>query len=709
MYHSDLPPGVEKVAGPGDGDLIKDGSETKVYFNTIYKFKCKDGQPNVDGRTEQMLICRGGADGYYDSSTTQIRAQVMSCSKKSCERIRDLKISAQLVTQKYQCAINSDGKYTDGCKLAIRCKEGYYMAKAKYVNGQKIVCSGGTWVEEEKVKAAVSFKMAACQPGCKALREDNPFEMRNATFIGVGKPTKIYKHEEFDYWASGTVVETKCKDGFAFDDEDNRKRGQDKHICINGEWYDFAQNKSLGTRPGLCPPLCNAIDDRDLPTGVTITVNPANYDGVMKVGEKGYVYSGIQYKFNCIKGYQYASGKTEQTLICKGGDLKYYDAATGKNQATIDEATNIDINATIVSSNRVCANPISSSTVPEGCELHTKCHEETHYYENIDYSFGQKLICKGNVWVDQTGKVVVRSAIGKYTDDCKPGCKALTDSDMLNATYVQGPPVGSTLVHKNGETVIWSQGVVIVTQCKKFYARTEDDDRHNEPNSYICSAGNGWVNLRTNEAHQQPGQCEPMCVMPSLTTGTSFAQQLDDSLTLIVDHVRYVYSSIILRVKCDHGYELPKGGTYPNGEQQLLCKGGNLGYYDIALGKSNVVPVACVKSGAPGCGLIKVSETNSEIVENGCELKDGLQNPGCKVVIKCKRGYYPDVTTVLEKSQQTLECKAGNDGWMDVKTQVKNTIAATCQPVCPELKNMDRIDVVQGPDEKDIVCLMFSC
>jgi hypothetical protein len=76
---------------------------------------------------------------------------------------------------------------------------------------------------------------------------------------------------------------------------------------------------------------------RDLPTGVTITVNPANFDGVMKVGEKGYVYSGIQYKFNCIKGYQYASGKTEQTLICKGGDLKYYDVATGKNQATIDE------------------------------------------------------------------------------------------------------------------------------------------------------------------------------------------------------------------------------------------------------------------------------------------------------------------------------------------------------------------------------------
>jgi hypothetical protein len=137
----------------------------------------------------------------------------MSCSKKSCERIRDLKIGAQLVTQKYQCAINSDGKYTDGCKLAIRCKEGYYMAEAEYFNGQKIVCSGSKWVEEEKAKAAVSFKMAVCQPGCKALREDNPFEMRNATFIGVGKPTKIYKHEEFDYWASGTVVETKCKNG----------------------------------------------------------------------------------------------------------------------------------------------------------------------------------------------------------------------------------------------------------------------------------------------------------------------------------------------------------------------------------------------------------------------------------------------------------------------------------------------------------------
>jgi len=140
----------------------------------------------------------------------------MSCSKNSCERIstRELKVGAQLVTHTSQCTTNGDGQYGEGCKLAVKCQEGYYLAESEYSSGQKIVCSNGVWIDEvKKVKTTVSLKLAECKPGCKVLSEDNPFELGNATFVGAGKPANIYKHDDLEYWSSGTVVETKCKLG----------------------------------------------------------------------------------------------------------------------------------------------------------------------------------------------------------------------------------------------------------------------------------------------------------------------------------------------------------------------------------------------------------------------------------------------------------------------------------------------------------------
>lgn len=45
---------------------------------------------------------------------------------------------------------------------------------------------------------------------------------------------------------------------------DDRKRGQDKYVCVGGDdfWNDGFKNKYTGGRPGLCPPLCEAFDKK---------------------------------------------------------------------------------------------------------------------------------------------------------------------------------------------------------------------------------------------------------------------------------------------------------------------------------------------------------------------------------------------------------------------------------------------------------------
>lgn len=137
------------------------------------------------------------------------------------------------------------------------------------------------------------------------------------------------------------------------------------------------------------------------------------------------------------------------------------------------QAANIDVNATIVFTSSSCTSQrYSGMTSPEGCEVGIRCRENSrtffcyfdltnplsrhmhivaaHYFEVRDYIEAQRLRCRNGQWVDQIGRTI-RITEGIFSARCRWGCPALTDLDMINATYVEGPPRGENQVVSSGK------------------------------------------------------------------------------------------------------------------------------------------------------------------------------------------------------------------------------------------------------------------
>lgn len=109
--------------------------------------------------------------------------------------------------------------------------------------------------------------------------------------------------------------------------------------------------------------------------------------------------------------------------------------------------------------------------------------------------------------------------------------------------------------------------------------------------------------------------------------------------------------------------------------------------------------MTCVKSGAKGCEMISIP--NGEAVKEGCDVEDGLMKEKCKMTLSCSSGspfvhpsfssmilsgFAPSGSAALNDGKQTLECKAGNDGWIDQQGN-KNVKPLECLPVCPLVRN----------------------
>ena len=158
----------------------------RVLSNSIYKFVCKSGE-SLDCRKNQTLICRGGVDGYYDPYNGQTRQNVFTCASKTCPPYQNADKNALIFAGKKDCPRNVDGEVPEECEISIRCKEDYYYAQPG--DGDRVlVCKNGEWVDKSTGKKPTNEN--ECQKGCKVLKEDNPQELGNATFIGNGKPTK---------------------------------------------------------------------------------------------------------------------------------------------------------------------------------------------------------------------------------------------------------------------------------------------------------------------------------------------------------------------------------------------------------------------------------------------------------------------------------------------------------------------------------------
>ena len=266
---------------------------------------------------------------------------------------------------------------------------------------------------------------------------------------------------------------------------------------------------------------------------------------------------------------------------------------------------------------------------------------------------------------------------------------------MPYAVFVGSKPKGDFEVHKNGKDEVWAAKTVIATKCKPSYGRPDPDDQKHEPNRYICDEG-GWTNLATNEANQKPGECVPLCKVPSLQEGTKYASKLGESSKTVADGVTYVYPKTVLKVECEQNYKPPEDVKYPGDTQDLDCKGGDDGFFDPTTKKNNAVPIVCKKAGADGCSPITPASVGpgADVASDKCEIKGGLATVGCTVTIKCKDGYYPSGAGDKTPEQQTLKCEAGVNGWVDSNTNTKNATHIICLPGCDVVENLDRATIV---------------
>lgn len=109
--------------------------------------------------------------------------------------------------------------------------------------------------------------------------------------------------------------------------------------------------------------------------------------------------------------------------------------------------------------------------------------------------------------------------------------------------------------------------------------------------------------------------------------------------------------------------------------------------------------MTCIKSGAKGCEMISIP--NGEAVKEGCDVEDGLMKEKCKMTLSCSpgipslspsfssmisSGFAPSGSAALNDGKQILECKAGNEGWIDQRGN-KNVKPLECVPVCPLVRN----------------------
>ncbi|KAH7725677.1 hypothetical protein AAVH_06519 [Aphelenchoides avenae] len=168
------------------------------------------------------------------------------------------------IIQEVRPCTRGAGKVNEGCEMVAHCCPGYYFFDQALQQGLHLVCKGGRWSERRTQQTKTH-----CVPGCHALRPNIITELGNATIVTFTQPQNPwvngYKAQAVSvreiYWARGTVVVTRCKPGYSFEDAHHRQKGTDSFTCMGGStyWQDNVSKKTAVSRPGLCKPNCDAI------------------------------------------------------------------------------------------------------------------------------------------------------------------------------------------------------------------------------------------------------------------------------------------------------------------------------------------------------------------------------------------------------------------------------------------------------------------
>ncbi|GMR47680.1 hypothetical protein PMAYCL1PPCAC_17875, partial [Pristionchus mayeri] len=576
--------------------------------------------------------------------------------------------------------------YPEGCTGVIHCINNHYFEK--YNQGLYITCKANRWMVDG------NYELPSCIKGCKAL--DDNVEMKNATYIGAGKPPLIYMSQGIYYWPSGTTIETNCKPDFVFKKVVHREQGKDSHVCQGGMegWKDTVNAYNPGQAPGKCDPVCKVFTESDLPPNVYIKATAK----AVIVNGKSVLTAGSGVQFECKEGSKYPDGEPFQRFVCKGGAAGYQDLTWDSSPAVVKscdtlgctriDSSNVDPSAFL--SYDGCEH--GSSVYKDGCTVTIKCNNKNSYFDKPENSAGMSVTCRGGAWVNPLNRTITPLG-GKYGDPCIVGCPVLSHSEMRNAEYVGPLPSASNQLYYNGDNKIYAANVKLTTKCKDGFSRENPSDDANEPNVFNCIPIDGWTNTKTGRRDQKPGGCLPSCKISTASIkGSSYSFAPSDVTTS--NGQQYLRAGGSFETRCDDGFEAPAGQSAP---QKITCKDGSL--VDSSTNSPVGAPLTCVKSGAKGCEMVAVPNGKAE--KDGCEMVDGLMKEKCKVTLTCSPGFAPSGSAALNDGKQILECKAGNDGWIDQQGN-KNAKPLECVPVC-EMPTMDRAEVVTAPDSKYVV------
>ncbi|GMT23314.1 hypothetical protein PFISCL1PPCAC_14611, partial [Pristionchus fissidentatus] len=609
----------------------------------------------------------------------------------------------------YSCSASSY-TYREGCTAVSQCKENYYfLDKDAGRNGQKLTCSNGKWKYNGREPETT------CQCGCLGLLDD--VQLKNASYVSV-KPPSDHFNGDTVMWPKGTVIKTKCKEGFLFRAKWNQEKGTDHYSCRGGDdgWNDHQESGDypygLGRAPGQCSPQCTPIDTRDIPSNVKVTFDPLSNPRLYTTDVKGnkLLVTMATYNLECAPGFKYADGTTQQKLVCRGGSEGYEDLGSNKRSAAVKTciskgcpaitATNVDPSAQIERSSS-CS---SGDAMNEGCTVTIKCKKPAHYFANPNLANGYTLKCsaKGE-WIDQSGQKAKPNDKGSFTDQCLGGCPVLSSSDMANAEYSTAAPTGSSSVFNNGDQQIYGGGIRISTKCKDGFARPNEKDRKSaDPITFNCDANtNSWVNTATGDKGS-PSTCQSGCKLPAAPEGTTFANVPESNLFKSGGQQYAILGSRVV-VSCNNDYEDPKTAN-PKASQTLVCKGENNGGWVDESSQQSAQPMICVKSGAKGCEVTSLN--NADATKENCDILDGLMPENCKITIKCKEGTIPsDPKAVDGSGEQSLVCIAKNDGWKDSKTGKTKIQPLKCVPVCTMMDPLTQSDFVKKADAANLVTM----
>ncbi|CAD5218546.1 unnamed protein product [Bursaphelenchus okinawaensis] len=430
-----------------------------------------------------------------------------------------------------------------------------------------------------------------CEAGCVALDVNDKNELGNATVVKEGSAKD-------GVYPKGSVIETKCKEGYMFDTEAKRSRGTDKHECIGGRegWKNVHHPEDKTSRPGLCKPVCEITEKF-----------PASLKPIRKYNDKCDVITHKSKSYLTMGNpflYQLENGTQTNMMDCKLTALK---ALPNEMLATPSSAHKV-----------LPLSPVDPSTLPPSNTTGNMYVVNPTYVMN-KFSIDRPTPSIPGIYVNitSTGIVIPFTIVNKYK---LPGVYIPIKSGITEI------PVAVTTI--NGDLVI----VLPVGTVILFEQLVPDN----------------WVPYVLNLPSYKPAspQSPEYLFIPLLPPNL----QLPNTQFIPITISNNIPVILIPLPSLPQPQNQPPTFTVPTSESPpkivIEFKLGPIGPAPDVNSVGPFVPIF----GAVGCKKIE-NEMFEVKMKDEC-LKDDMVNIGCKLTVNCKKG--------KDASPRPLKCTRNN-------------------------------------------------